>query len=102
MVDQRMEALALTQLGLITRAQALRLGLSAVGIRYRVQRGRWRAVRRGVFSFAGAPDTARQRALAAVLASGEDAVLSYASAAALHELRGFSLEPVTVSVARNG
>lgn len=57
---------------------------------------------RGVFRFAGAVDTPHQRALAAVLAAGEESVLSHPSAAALHGLPGFSIEPLTLSVRRNG
>src|SRR6476660_3667716 len=102
MVDHRMDALAATQHGLITRAQALALGLTAEGIRHRVRQGRWRAVSRGVFCVAGAINTPHRRALAAVLASGPGATLSHRSAAALHGLPGFSIEPLTVSVPRNG
>ncbi len=102
MLDRRTEALAATQHGLITRGQALQLGLSRSAIQHRRSRGRWHVVIPGVYRVAGALDTPRLRALAAVLASGESAVISHRSAAALHELPGFSLEPLTVSVRRDG
>lgn len=97
-----MEALAATQHGLITRAQAIELGLSRSAIQHRRQRGQWRLVSRGVYRLMGALVTPHQRALAAVLASGEGAVLSHRSAAALHELPGFPMEPLIVSVNRDG
>ncbi|MGZ4736095.1 MAG: DUF559 domain-containing protein [Acidimicrobiia bacterium] len=102
MFDQRTEALAATQHGLITRPQALALGVTISGLKHRVRSGRWRSVTRGVFTLTGAIDTPRQRALAAVLAAGDDAMLSHRSAAALHDLPGFAIDPVTVSVCRNG
>ncbi len=37
-----------------------------------------------------------------MLAAGDEAALSHRSAAALHSLPGFSIEPLTVSVPRNG
>jgi very-short-patch-repair endonuclease len=96
-----MEALAKTQHGLITRAQALENGLSRSAIQHRRERGRWSLVARGVYRVSGAIETPRQRALVAVLASGS-AVLSHASAAALHGLPGFGIEPLTVSLPRDG
>lgn len=100
MADPRMEALAATQHGLITRAQAMELGLSGKAIEHRLRRAHWHRVARGVYRLAGAIETARVRAMAAVLAAGEGAVLSHGSAAALHGLPGFDLEPLTVSIPR--
>jgi very-short-patch-repair endonuclease len=101
MTHQRTDALATSQHGLITRGQALALGISAGGIRHRVDRGHWSRVARGVFRLAGSVTSAHQRALAAVLAAGDGAALSHRSAAALHRLPGFSIEPLTVSVPRD-
>jgi very-short-patch-repair endonuclease len=97
-----MEALAKTQHGLVTRAQALECGLSRSAIQHRRERGRWELVARGVYRISGALESPRQRALVAVLASGPDAVLSHASAAALHGFPGFDIEPLTVSLGRDG
>jgi len=102
MLDRRTEALAVTQHGLVTREQAIARGLTPEGIRHRVRKHRWHPVVRGVFRLSGAVDTPRQRAMVAVLASGRFAVLSHRSAAALHGLPGFSLDPPTVSVPRHG
>jgi Protein of unknown function (DUF559) len=101
MTDQRMEALATTQHGLITREQATELGLTIAGIRHRVRRASWHPVSRDVFRLAGTANTPKQRALAAVFASGHGAALSHRSAAALDDLPGFSIEPIKVSVPRN-
>jgi very-short-patch-repair endonuclease len=86
----------------VTRAQAVAAGISSEGIRHRVRKRRWIAATRGVFRLAGAPQTPRQGALVAVFASGPGAVLSCASAAGLHGLPGFSIDPLTISVPRNG
>lgn len=102
MADQRMEALARTQHGLVTTAQALDLGLTENGVWHRVRRGGLHRVLRGVYRLPGAVETAQQRALAAVLAAGDDAVVSHRSAAALYSLPGFSIEPLLISVHRNG
>jgi very-short-patch-repair endonuclease len=100
--ERRTEAIAERQHGLLTHAQARALGFSTKAIEHRRRRGRWRPVARGIYRVAGAPASAHQRALAAVLAAGPGAVLSHESAAALHRLPGFALEPLVVSVARHG
>jgi len=61
------EAMAELQYGLITRAQALTLGVSDSAISRRVRAGRWVPVHVGVFRIAGAPVTRSQRMLAATL-----------------------------------
>jgi hypothetical protein len=47
--DDRLRALAASQDGLVTAAQALRVGLSYDAIRTRRRRGEWRALARGVY-----------------------------------------------------
>jgi very-short-patch-repair endonuclease/predicted transcriptional regulator of viral defense system len=101
MEPEATEGLALTQHGLITRVQALGLGLSTDAVRHRVSSGRWRVVARGIYRLAGAMVTDRQRAMAAVLATGPGAGISHESAAALQSLPGFDLEPLVVSVTRD-
>lgn len=54
MADQRMEALARTQHGLVTTAQAFDLGLTENGIWHRVRRGRLHRVLRGIYRLPGA------------------------------------------------
>jgi very-short-patch-repair endonuclease len=102
MDDLRMEALAERQHGVLTHAQLKQLGWSEKAIEHRRNRGRFLHVARGVYRLAGVPSTSRQRALAAVFAAGADAALSHESAAALPSLPGFNLEPLVVTVERNG
>lgn len=71
------------QLGLITFGQAREAGLTRHQILSRVQSGRWRRPRTGVFVVNGAPATWGQAALAAVLAAGPEAVASHATAGVL-------------------
>jgi very-short-patch-repair endonuclease len=81
----------------VARAQLLALGLSADGIKHRVEKGLLHQVRRGVYAV-GRPNLTRYgRWMAAVLACGPDAVLSHESAAVLWGIRRG--EPSTVEVA---
>jgi hypothetical protein len=95
-----MEALASTQHGLLSRTQAFELGLSSKAIEHGLRNRHWHRVGRGVYRLAGAIETPRLRAMTAVLAAGEGAALSHKSAAALHDLPGFHLEPLIVSIKR--
>jgi very-short-patch-repair endonuclease len=67
-------------------AELLRCGLSRPGVTRRVARGGLHPVYRGVYAVGHDGLTMRGRFLAAVKASGEGAVLSHLSAAALWEL----------------
>jgi hypothetical protein len=102
MDDLRTDALAGSQHGLITRAQARSIGLTAKAIEHQCRSGRLRPVGRGVYRLPGAVDTPKRRALAAVFLCRAGAVLSHRSAAGLHCLPGFAIEPLTVTVRRNG
>ena len=71
------------QHGVISREQLLRAGLSPKAIRHRLRTGRLHSIHRGVFA-AGRPQiTDEGRWLAAVLAGGPGAALSFGSAASL-------------------
>jgi very-short-patch-repair endonuclease len=100
MADARMETVAARQHGLVTRAQAEQAGLTRSAIEHRLRSADWHRIARGVFRLAGAVETPHQRALAAVFAAGDAALLSHQSAAALLGLPGFQLEPITVSIHR--
>jgi very-short-patch-repair endonuclease len=100
MIDERMEALASTQHGLVTHRQARELGLTESAIRHRRRQGHLRDVSRRVYRLRGALETPHLRALAAVFATGDGAVVSHRSAASLHGLPGFDLEPLTISIPR--
>jgi very-short-patch-repair endonuclease len=76
----------------LTRGDLLGLGFSAKGIKHRVASGRLHPLAAGVYAVGRPELTPHGRWMAAVLACGEDAVLSHRSAAALwgigHEDRG--------------
>jgi hypothetical protein len=78
--------LATQQHGLITRAQALALGMSSAGVQRRVRSGRWELLRRGVYCFAGTPKTRRRDILEACLGAGDAALASGFTAAELLRL----------------
>jgi hypothetical protein len=82
-IDERLVKLEADQLGLVTMAQALEAGVSYKALRVRQQRGLLVAERPGVLAAANAPETFERRLLAAVLAAGETAFASHASAAHL-------------------
>ncbi|HZA49155.1 MAG TPA: type IV toxin-antitoxin system AbiEi family antitoxin domain-containing protein [Myxococcaceae bacterium] len=73
--------LAAQQHGLITRAQALALGMSSAGVQRRARSGRWELLRRGVYCFAGTPKTRRRDILEACLGAGDGALASGFTAA---------------------
>jgi very-short-patch-repair endonuclease len=102
MEQRRTDALTERQYGLITRSQAMRVGMTAGAIDHRLRHGIWLRAGRGVYRIAGAPRSPRQRALAAVLAAGDEALLSHGSAASVLGLPGFPVEPLTVTTCRGG
>jgi very-short-patch-repair endonuclease len=81
--DAAVAAIAARQHNLVTRVQARRAGLTDEMIHRRVRIGRWRRTRRGVYAVGGAPPSFEQAVLGAVLAGGESAAASHATAAVL-------------------
>jgi len=79
--EERLLALAATQLGLFTIAQARACGITRATIRNRLVRGVWVREHQGVFSVAGLPPSPARAHLAAVLAAGKDARSSHRAAA---------------------
>src|ERR1041384_7458374 len=75
--------LAGRQHGIVARRQLLALGFSARSIEHRIARGRLHPVMHGVYAVGWPKLTTRRRWMAAVLACGDEAVLSHRSAAAL-------------------
>ncbi|NUO33966.1 MAG: type IV toxin-antitoxin system AbiEi family antitoxin domain-containing protein [Dermatophilaceae bacterium] len=75
-----LRAVAESQLGLVTRAQALESGLSDAAVRWRVESGRWVLVQRGVYSTTPGRDDWHARALAALLRVGVPSALCGPSA----------------------
>lgn len=81
--DLGVAQIAARQHGLVTRSQLLRAGFADRAIHHRVATGRLIRVHRAVYAVGHLPPSPHARAMAAVLASGPDAVLSHLSAAAL-------------------
>ena len=82
----------------MSRSQALRAGLSADMIKYRVRSGWWRPVHRGVYlTFTGTPGRSAQL-WAALLGAGPGAVLSHETAAELQRLTDKPADSIHVTV----
>jgi very-short-patch-repair endonuclease len=94
------EELAAAQHGLVSRSQLNQLGINRGVIDHRVAVGKWQRMQPGVYRIAGAPETGKQRLMAAVLWAGEGAVASHHAAAALHQLDGFVEGPIEISSTR--
>ncbi len=82
-IDRRIAELARRQRGYVTRRQLLALGESRHEIDYRIKTGRLIPVYAGVYAVGHLPTLPHDRAVGALLACGEGAVLSHGSAAAL-------------------
>jgi hypothetical protein len=82
--DQIVRRIAATQLNLITRTQAVEAGMTPEQLRGRVERGAAMKVHPRVFLVDGCAPTFQQRALAACLACGDQAFVSFSSAAYLY------------------
>jgi very-short-patch-repair endonuclease len=89
---------SLRQHGLITRAQALRIGLTARQVEGRSRSGRWMRVGRGIYRTGGAPDVWEQRVMCACLEGR--AMASHRTAAPLWRLEGFPEHRIEVVVRR--
>jgi very-short-patch-repair endonuclease len=89
------------QYGVITREQARNAGLTDRQIDTRLRGQRWLPLYPAVFRVAGAPVTARQRALAACLWLGDGAVISHLTAAAVLRFDGIRGPALHVTVPRS-
>jgi very-short-patch-repair endonuclease len=85
----------------VSRAQLIELGLSARAIGHRIECGRLHPIHRGVYAVGHLAVSLRGRWMAAVLAGGEEAVLSHRSAAALWGMRRWGGGRVEVTVPRS-
>jgi very-short-patch-repair endonuclease len=99
-VDLALAELAELQHGVATRAQLAEIGISTRTVEAWARRGRLHRVHRGVFAVGRRRIDQNGRWLAAVLACGEGAVLSHASAAALWGLAR-PREPTDVTCSPN-
>jgi hypothetical protein len=101
-VDSAIAALAARQHGVIARIQLLRLGLGRRAIAHRIEQGRLHIVHRGVYAVGHVRLTIHGRWMAAVLASGEGAGLSYRSAGMLWAVRRTERGLIEVTSPRSG
>jgi len=89
------------QSGVISRIQALELGLRADQVRGRLRAGSWQQLHWGVYAAFTGPPPREAQLWAALLRSGTGAVLSHQTAAELHRLTGGTTAiHVTVPYAR--
>jgi very-short-patch-repair endonuclease len=97
-IDRRIADLASAQHGVVSRGQLRVLGLNRHRIESRIAAGRLQPVHRGVYAAGHRVLTIEGRWMAAVMAGGERAVLSHASAAAAWELRRAVAGAIDVTV----
>src|SRR5437867_1846199 len=97
-LDDQLDALAGTQLGLLTRAAILSRGGTDHYLATCVQRRRWQQLHAGVYLTGSAPPTWLQRQLAACMAAGPRAVASHRAAAAVWRLDGAQESVVELTV----
>lgn len=97
--DTLIAELASEQHGVVARRQLLDMGLGRDAIGGRLENGRLHRLHRGVYAVGHRVVSQEGRWIAAVLASGPDAVLSHWSAAAYWALRPNSRTGVEVTVA---
>jgi hypothetical protein len=95
--DRACEELASRQYGLITRVQAIELGLTERQIRTRKSSTVWDSLLPNVFRVAGAPESWMQRLCAACLWAGDTAVASHYAAGALWQLDGYFQGRIEIS-----
>jgi very-short-patch-repair endonuclease len=100
--DRALADLATRQHGVISRRQLIDLGLQRGAIAHRVKQGRLHPIHRGVYSLGHRRLTQRGHWIAAVLACGEEALLSHRSAAALWGLQRPRSSPVEVTSRHGG
>ena len=92
-------ALASRQHGVVTRAEAVRLGASPMQIHRWLQREQIERLGRRSLTFPGQPQTWPMLLRAALNDAGEGALVSHRAAACLHQFDGFDEGPVEVITA---
>jgi len=98
--DRGIAALARQQHGRVAHDQLLALGLGPKAIRYRIVRSRLHVVHAGVYAVGHDAPTQRGRWMAAVLAGGRGAALSYSAAGALWGIRPTAASLIEVTTPR--
>lgn len=95
-----MDEIAARQYGVIGREQAIAAGLTSSAISRRCKSGRWERILPGVYRIRGAPDSWRQRVIAAQIWLGVDSYVSHQSAAAVLGIGGVVEGPVELTATR--
>lgn len=98
MTRVNLRATARRQHGVVTRAQALAAGMTSKQVRWRLQRGDWRRLHRGVYLTNTGRVTWPVRAWAALLWSGEGSLLVEEAAAYVWRLQRAEPAVITVGV----
>jgi very-short-patch-repair endonuclease len=94
-------ARAAEQYGVVSRDEALAAGLTPKQFTRLQERGHVERLLPGVYRIGGSPATARQRAMAAILWLGDEALLSFLTAATLLRFDGCKTAELDVSVPRD-
>jgi very-short-patch-repair endonuclease len=101
--DRRIAALMARQHGVVGRRQLTKLGLAEWKIEHRLRIGRLHRLHRGVYSLTAPVNLGiRGHWMAAVLACGSGAVLSFVAAAAHWDLRRSAATLIDVTVPKEG
>lgn len=96
---RRLHELAFRQAGYVSAAQALEVGYSYQAQKYHVDRGNWVKVDRGMFRLAEWPTAAEDAYARWTVWSEGRGVISFQSAADVHDLGDFDLGVVHVTLA---
>jgi len=101
--DREAMRVAARQWSALSRAQAIKAGLTRNQIAYRLQTGQWRQPVREVYVVAGTPDCWEQKVMIACLAGPAGTTASHLTAAALFGLGKFPAVPqVTIAPTASG
>jgi hypothetical protein len=98
--DEAVEHLAAGQHGVVSRSQALELGMTERQIRTRVDRRAWRRVAPGVLGFPGHPESFKRSCWIAQLHAGDTAALSHGTAGLLQRMWPIELGQIELIVPR--
>jgi hypothetical protein len=100
-IPQTLRAIASDQAGVVTRQQALGVGMSPGAIAAKTKFGRWQRVHAGVYATFTGPVTRDAHLWAAVLAAGPGAQLSHQTAAEINRLTDHESPFIHVTIPAN-